>query len=603
MAEEAPSANGVTWDLTDLYAGCHDQRITQDLAAAQVTADAFAARYRGTVNVPGGPSAEHLLAAIREMEPLYDQIGKVSSFAHLLFAADTATSDHRDLVQRVDQHIAALHNTLLFFELEWLALPPEVADPLVDSPALAPYRHYLATQRRYRAHTLTEPEEKMINEKDQTGSMAWIRLFTELTSGLTFPIERNGETQQLTLSQNLVLQREPDRAVRQAAHDSLYHVLSGHGQVFTFIYDTLIQDHLTTDRLRHFDHPMQSRHLENEVDGESVDRMMTVAEQNYDIARTYFRMKARLLKLPVLRVYDQYAPIKGAPRRFTYDRATAVVLEALGHFTPRFASIAREFFDRRWIDAELRPGKRGGAFCSSPSPSLHPYILCNYTDDIRDAMTVAHEMGHGLHGYLSRGQTPFNYHGGLPLAETASVFAEMLVFDHILARDPDPSVQLGLLAGKIEDIFATVFRQTCLTRFEQGAFTARREARLTPERLGDIWIDVNAGYYGDALELTDGYRWGWSYIPHFINTRFYCYSYVFGELLVLALYGLYQEIGQEFVPKYIELLERGGSAPPEQLLAPLGIDFHDPSFWQRGFNQVRAMVERASALAEQVGVS
>lgn len=601
MAEAPSSARGVVWDLRDLFAGADDPGLAASLGDAQGKAEAFATRFRGTINVEGGPKPEHLLAGVQELEGLYELIGRVSSYAHLLFAADTASEVNRDLVQRVEQAVTALHNQLLFFELEWLALPDEAAEPLISNPALGTYRHYLEAQRRYKKHTLSEPEEKVINEKDQTGQRAWVRLFTELTSGLTFPLERDGETQRLTLAQILAQQYDPNRDVRKAAHESLFTVMAEHGQVLTFIYDTLIQDHLTMDRLRHYEDPMQARHLDNEVDAQSVASMMEVAEQNYGIARDYFRLKAKLLGLPKVMVYDQYAPLRQEARVFTYDQTKGVVLEALGAFSPQFADVAKEFFDKSWIDAEVRPGKRGGAFCASPSPRVHPYILCNYTDVIRDAMTVAHELGHGIHGYLARKQTPFNYHGGLPMAETASVFAEMLVFDHLAAVDDDASAQLGLIASKIEDIFATVFRQTYLTRFEQGAFAARQEARLTPEKLGDVWIGVNEQYYGNALGLTDGYRWGWSYIPHFINSRFYCYSYVFGELLVLALYSLYREQGRSFVPTYSQLLERGGSEAPHELLRPFGIDFRDDGFWQRGFQEIRRMVDRAQALAEKIG--
>lgn len=597
MAEGPSSAQGITWDLADLFAGPDDPALASSLRDAQGKAEAFAGTYRGTINVAGGPEPAHLLAGVQDLERLYELIGRISSYAHLLFAADTASPVNRDLVQRVELAATALHNQLLFFELEWLALPDDAAEPLISDPSLLAYRHHLQAQRRYKQHTLSEPEEKVINEKDQTGQRAWVRLFTELTSGLTFPLARDGETQRLTLPQILAQQYDPSRDVRKAAHDSLFAVMAEQGQVLTYLYDTLIQDHLTMDRLRHYDDPMQPRHLDNEVDAQSVASMMDVAEQNYGIARDYFRLKARLLGLPKVLVYDQYAPLQHDSRRFTYDQTKVVVLEALGQFSPRFASIAKEFYEKSWIDAEVRAGKRGGAFCASPSPDVHPYILCNYTDVIRDAMTVAHELGHGIHGYLARAQTPFNYHGGLPMAETASVFAEMLVFDHLATIDDDLSVQLGLIASKIEDIFATVFRQNYLTRFEQGAFAARSEARLTPDKLGDLWIGVNEKYYGDALGLTEGYRWGWSYIPHFINSRFYCYSYVFGELLVLALYSIYREQGRSFVPAYTLLLERGGSQSPHELLRPFGIDFRDDGFWQRGFQEIRRMVDRARELA------
>ncbi|MBI2939411.1 MAG: oligoendopeptidase F, partial [Chloroflexi bacterium] len=308
-----------------------------------------------------------------------------------------------------------------------------------------------------------------------------------------------------------------------------------------------------------------------------------------------------LIGLPKLRIYDQYAPIgpagEGEGVRYAYEQARDTILHALNGFAPRFATVAREFFEKNWIDAEIRPGKRGGAFCSYPTPTVHPYILCNYTDNVRDAMTVAHELGHGIHGYLARQQTLFNYHPSLPVCETASVFAEILVFDHLVKQQLDRATQLGLICQKIEDIFATVFRQNVLTRFEQKVFAARQAGRLTPERTGDLWIEANAPYYGPALEMTDGYRWGWSYIPHFINTRFYCYSYVFGELLVLALYAMYRDQGASFVPEYVRLLERGGSAAPEDLVKPLGVDIRDRGFWQKGFDELGRLVSWAKSLA------
>jgi oligoendopeptidase F len=273
-----------------------------------------------------------------------------------------------------------------------------------------------------------------------------------------------------------------------------------------------------------------------------------------------------------------------------------VILAAFDAFDPKFRQIAAEFFDKHWIDAEIRKGKRGGAFCASPSPQLHPYILCNYDDNLRDVMTVAHELGHGLHGCLSRKQSYFNYDTPLTTAETASVFGEMLVFDYLLEHQTDPEVQIALLAGKIEDIFATVFRQNVLTRFEEKAFAARTEKRLTPDALGMLWLEANGKYYGDAVEIPDGYRWGWSYIPHFIHSRFYCYSYVFGQLLVLALYRMYKDEGKSFVPKYLALLEAGGSDTPEAVLEPLGVTTRAAEFWQKGFEEIRALTAKLKTL-------
>ena len=589
------SALGVRWDLSDLFAAHDDTHIENTLNECREQAETFAARYRAALETPDTLRAETLLQAIEQSELIHEALARVTSYAGLLYAADTAKPEHQNLEQRVEQRATEINNLLLFFELAWLKIKDEIADQLINHPVLKAYRHYLTSLRRYRPHTLSEPEEKLINERDNTGRNAFGRLFSEMTSSLSFKIERTGQTEELNLSQVLSLLHAPDRDLRRRAMDTLYHELSQHGQVLTFIYDTLIQDNLIVDRLRHYPTPIAQRHLGNEIDGNAVKTMMEVAETNYHLAQDYFRLKAKLLQLPQLALYDQYAPV-GQQRRFPYDQAKQVILDAFGAFDPTFRRLAADFFAKNWIDAEIRQGKRGGAFCASPTPKLHPYILCNYDDDLRDVMTVAHELGHGLHGCLSRKQTYFNYDTPLTTAETASVFAEMLVFDRLLSQQSDPQVRIALLAGKIEDIFATVFRQNVLTRFEELAFSARKEKRLTPDALGELWIAANEKYYGNAVDMPEGYRWGWSYIPHFIHSRFYCYSYVFGQLLVLALYRMYKDQGESFVPKYLALLEAGGSARPEDLLKPLSVNIHQAEFWQKGFEEVEELLFQVRAL-------
>jgi oligoendopeptidase F len=584
------SAEGVKWDLSDLFAGHDDPRIDATLTDCHARAGAFATRFRPALEYPQTLTATALLGAMEELECIYEALERVGSYAGLLYASDTTRPDYQDLEQKVEQRSTEIRNLLLFFEIEWLKTDEAIALRLIADPRLKNYRHYLQSLRRYRPHTLTEPEEKVLNEKDNTGRNAFGRLFSEITSSLSFTLEKDGKLEELNLSHILSLLHEPDRALRQRALDTLYEGLSRHGQVLTFVYDTLIQDHLTMDRLRHYADPMAQRHLFNEIDGDAVKTMMAVTENNYGLAQDYFGLKATLLRLPRLALHDQYAPLGKEVRPFPYDQTREAILGAFDAFDPRFRQIAADFFAKNWIDAEMRKGKRGGAFCASPSPQLHPYILCNYNDNLRDVMTVAHELGHGLHGCLSRKQNYFNYDTPLTMAETASVFAEMLVFDHLLAQQTDAQVQIALLAGKIEDIFATVFRQNLLTRFEQLAFSARKEKRLTPETLGRLWLEANGKYYGDAVEMPEGYRWGWSYIPHFIHSRFYCYSYVFGQLLVLALYRMYKNEGKAFVPKYLALLEAGGSDSPEALLQPLGVNLQDRAFWQKGFEEISALV-------------
>lgn len=598
MQATPSSAAGVVWDLNDLFTAHDDPRIEETLRSIQERAEAFARRYRGTVQVPGGPTAAHLLEALREIEALDDGMSRVASFADLLYSSDSLRAEHQNLQQQVEQRMTAIRNSLLFFDLEWLDLEEEAASRLISDPLLSGYRHYLAHGRRYRPHKLSESEEKIVNEKDNTGRRAFGRLFTEMISSISFPIEQDGSVQELTMSELLALLHRADRTLRAQAMETLYEVLSRHELVLTLTYDTLVQDHRTMDRLRHYPGPMAERHLSNEIDQNAVDQMMEVTEANYGIAHDYFRLKAKLLGLDRLALYDQYAPVGGELPACTFDEARTVILEAFGAFSPRFRDTAEQFFTRRWIDAEIRKGKRGGAFCASPSPTVHPYILCNYTDTLRDVMTVAHELGHGVHGVFSNKQNPFNYDPPLITCETASVFAEFVVFDEMVKRNQDPRIQLALLCGKIEDTFATVFRQNVLTRFEQDIFATRSHGRLKPEALAEAWLAANARYYGDAVEMVPGYRLGWSYIPHFIHTRFYCYSYVFGQLLVLSLYRMYKEEGPPFVARYLKLLEAGGSDTPERLLKSLAVDFGDARFWQKGCDEITGMVERVKVLAE-----
>ncbi|HEY1372852.1 MAG TPA: M3 family oligoendopeptidase, partial [Candidatus Binatia bacterium] len=510
------SAEGIRWDLSDLFSAYDDPRIEATLDDCRTEAEGFALRYRGKV---AGMKPADLLAALKELEQIEDSLSRVANYSSLLYSADSMKAEYQDLDQRVEQRVTEIRNILLFFELEWLELGDDAAERCLGAPELKNYTHYLTSIRRFRPHKLSEAEEKIVNEKDNTGRNAFGRLFSEITSALSFPLERGGKTEDLTLSETLALLHEPDRDLRRSAMETVYQGLAAHRDTLTFVYDTLIQDHLTMDRLRKYPDPMLERHLVNEIDADAVGKMMSVTEKNYPVAHDYFRLKARLLSLPKLALYDQYAPVGKNLTPFAFSEAEKIILEAFNAFSPMFREIAGEFFAKHWIDAEIRKGKRGGAFCASPSPGLHPYILCNYTDNLRDVMTVAHELGHGLHGSLSRKQTYFNYDTPLTTAETASVFGEMLVFDYLVERQSDPKVQIALIAGKLEDSFATVFRQNVLTRFEEGVFAKRRAGRLTPDAVGDIWLAANGRYYGDAVEMPDGYRWGWSYIPHFIHSR------------------------------------------------------------------------------------
>ena len=595
-----PSAAGIVWNLGDLYASVDDPRIDADLQVCTSRCTVFEQTYRSLFASADSLTAAGLKAALVDYEQIAEMMSRLGSYAGLLTAADTANDAYRRLEDRVQQQLVERENQLTFFELGWLAIDDAVAAKLIEDPLLANYRHHLSAGRRYKPHTRSEPEELLLNQKSLTARAAWTTLFDEFVASLEYTLDYNGLKRTLTQPAILALNYDSDRGLRQAAQTCFFNELSRHELVLTNIFNTITQDHAINDQIRRYDSPMASRHLANEVAPDVVARMQSAVESNYAIAHEYYQLKARLLGLPKMATYDQYAPIATNMPTCEYVAGRDTVLSAFGQFHPTMRDVASKFFEKNWIDAEVRPGKRGGAFSASTVPSAHPYILLNWTDKLRDVSTMAHELGHGIHQYLSRKQTYLNFHHPLTIAETASVFGEFLTFDYVMETTSDPQVRLGLLCSKIEDAFATVFRQNVLTRFEQTTHAARRKEKLASGEICDHWWQANQSLYGDAVEMFDLYRWGWSYIPHFIHTPFYCYAYVFGELLVLSLYRMYQEEGAVFVPRYLELLESGSSLAPEALLSRVGANIAEPAFWQKGLDVLRDMVKKAVDLAGQL---
>jgi oligoendopeptidase F len=578
----------VTWDLTPLYAGPDDPRIEADVAATRQAAAGFVERHRGRV---AGLDAAALAAAITAYEDLGEQARQPGFYAHLLFAADTQDDVARHLVDRTREAALGIANTLTFFELELKDLPDDAFARLAADPALAERRHWLALVRRRRPYTLSEPEERVINQKNVTGRGALVQLFDELSGSLRFRVD----DRELTGEQILSLLYDPDRALRERAYTTFLETYATHGVVWTNLLNGLMQDHRLECELRKLPDPVLPTHLDNEVRPETVEAMMEATERHYPLAQRYFRLKARLLGLPVLKNTDLYAPLDDAPTRVPFEEARQLVLYAFGAFAPEFGALASDFFERRWIDAEVRAGKRLGAFCASPGPHANPWVLLSYTETARDVATLAHELGHGVHDRLAARQRPLDCMPPLTLAETASVFGEMMLTRVLLDREPRREGRRALLCAKIEDTIATVFRQNVLTRFEMAAHARRAAGPLTADELGRLWWDENAKLYRDAVEMVPAYRWGWSYIPHFVHSRFYCYAYVFGELLVLALYQRYREEGAAFVPRYLELLAAGGSEAPDVLLGRLGFQIDDPAFWERGFAVVQDLLGELEA--------
>ncbi len=598
MTVQDVHASGIVWDLADLYAAPDDPALRADLDEATRRAAAFAEKYRGTINTTPGPTPEWIAAAVAELESISEQAARPAIYAGLLHAADVRPPAHGALVAMTQERGSEIRNLLLFFDLEWIALAEEPARTVIDSEPCRRYRHFLSTARRYRPHMLSEAEEKLLEDKANTGGRAFSRLFDELLSSLLFEVEIDGEKQALNESALLALLYDGRRPLRQAAARALTKGLEANALVLTFVFNTLVQDHAIDDRLRSFRDPMDARHLANEIDAATVAALMEASEQGGEVVADYYELKRRLLGLEQLYDYDRYAPIFPESAATGWQACRELVLSAYHDFSPRMSEIAALFFERRWIDAEPRDGKRGGAFSASTVPRVHPYVLVNYTGRARDVMTVAHELGHGVHQYLSRDHGYFQSDTALTMAETASVFGEMLVFDRLRRMESDSRAKLALLCGKIEDTFATVFRQIAMTRFEQHLHAARRqEGELSSPRIGELWLQANAKVYGSGVRLSEDYRWWWAYIPHFIHSPFYCYAYGFGELLVLALYEMYRHEGAGFVPKYVDLLAAGGSEAPTTLLQRIGVDVTQPSFWQLGLRPIRAMVDEAKALA------
>jgi len=593
------SADGVAWALKDLYAGVDDPAIGRDLDEALRRAQAFEKTYRGQIE--SGPSPERLLAAVQELESLSEQMDRPAIYASLVHAAKTDDPKHGALVSKTREQRTVINKHLIFFDLEWIKLADEPAQALIHAPPLARYRHYLEQKRAWRPHYLSEPEEKVLDDKSVTGRAAFVRLFDESVASIQFPFEHAGKIEMLSMQQINAKLYDADRSVRKAAAEGWTRGLQDNSRLLTFIFNNLVLDHKIDYELRKFSGPMASRHLANEISDEVVDALMTAAERHHATVQRYYRLKARLLGLEQLYDYDRYAPLFADQPTCDWPKARKIVQESYRAFNPRAGEIIGMFFSRSWIDAELRPGKRSGAFSSSAVPSAHPYILMNYTDKLRDVMTLAHELGHGLHQYLSRSVGYLQCDTPLTTAETASVFGEMLTFHRLLELYPEPRTRLAMLCSKIEDGFATVFRQVVLTRFEQLLHKARREqGELATEQINELWLTANRPMHGDIVRLSDGYAWWWSYIGHFIHVPFYCYAYAFGELLVLALVQKYKQDGAGFVPKYMELLSAGGSESPPKLLARLGIDITDPTFWELGLRLLGDMVSEAEDLAKKI---
>jgi oligoendopeptidase F len=594
--KQLTGAEEVTWDLSDLYSAVDDAAINRDLDEADKLADKLAQTYRGHI---AELDAEEMRTLLQAYENIYELSRKTSAYAYLNWSVNTEEAANGALLQKTTERASRLNQKLVFVELEWADTPDETAQAIMDDPRLATspdrtYRHWLEIARRYRPYLLTESEEKILAEKAVTGRFSWMRYFDEVHGAARYRF--NGEM----LPQQTILAKlyDPDRDVRRRAAYSVTAGLKDMRRTTTYVFNNILADKASDDQLRGYPSWITDRNMDNEVDDETVETLIGATTSRYEIVARYYRLKRRLLDLDELFDYDRYAPLPAADRSYTWDESREIVLNAYAKFHPRMADTAQMFFDNRWIDAAVRPGKRSGAYSHGVAPSVHPYVFVNYEATPRDVMTLAHELGHGVHQMLARTQGMLQAGTPLTTAETASVFGEMLVFQDLMSRETDREVRLAMLVGKLENSFATVFRQISMNRFEDVIHTARRaEGELTTERFNELWLDTQRAMFLDSVTMTEDYGLWWSYIPHFIHTPGYVYAYAFGELLVLALYARYQEVGSDFSEDYLNMLSAGGSDWPHVLVKPLGVDLTDPGFWGKGLQMLDDLVSEAEELA------
>ena len=585
------------WDLEPLVGRRGADGVEQMFTEARDRAETFAQRHKGRVGELG---AEGLADAMHELGAIHDLAGRAGSYAVLRFSLDTADPERGALMQRARELSAAIETTLLFFELEWNQVPDDRADELLASDALDFCRHYLRTLRRYRPHQLSEPEERILTETDVTGASAFQRLFTEHTSAIQTDLPDSDVP--VSLEEALSRLQAPDRERRAEAAAGLTHALRQDLRTRAFVFNTLLQDKATKDRLRSYPHWLASRNLANEASDESVEALIEAVKSRYELARGWYRLKASLLGLDRLAHWDRMAPVTDTQDEIPYGEAREIVLDCYSRFSPVLGEAAGAFFENGHVDGPPRPGKRGGAFCSYTVPSAHPYVLLNYTSRPHDVLVMAHELGHGVHASLARPQGIFHFTTPLTLAETASIFGETIVLERLLERAPGAAERLDLLAGSLDGAVAAVFRQVAMNRFEHAVHTERREkGELSVDRFGELWLGTQAELLGDSVDVGDDYGVWWSYIWHFIDAPGYVYAYAYGHLLALSVYRRYEDQGDGFVSAYLDLLRAGGSRPPEELAAIVGVDLSDPGFWASGLDLVERQLEAAEAAAREAG--
>lgn len=575
------------WDLSALYSGMEDPALAQDLADAQTQASAFAARYQGKL---ASLSAAQLAQAIAESEAIDEKLGKAGSYASLLFAANSSDPAISRFSQSINERLTDISGDLLFFTLEINRLEEADLEEKLKDPALAHWAPFLRDTRLFRPHQLSDAVEKVLLEKSVTGAQSWCRLFDETIAALRVTLD--GES--ISVGDALNRLSDTDRGVRERAGKAVGAVFADNIRLFALITNTLAKDKAITDNLRQFARPTSSRNLSNMVEDEVVDALVSAVRADYPrLAHRYYGLKAKWMGLEKLEHWDRNAPLPGTEdRKIAWDEAKSIVQKAYTEFDPRMGAVINTFLTSPWIDVPSVPGKSPGAFAHPTVPSAHPFILLNYHGRTRDVMTLAHELGHGVHQVLAAKQGYYLSNTPLTLAETASVFGEMLTFQSLLDAEQDPARKRTLLAGKVEDMLNTVVRQIAFYEFETRVHDERKKGELLPERIGEIWQQVQTESLGPAFNFTSDYDVFWAYIPHFIHSPFYVYAYAFGDCLVNALYGVFSEGAPGFQDKYIAMLEAGGTLRHKELLAPFGLDASDPQFWKKGLDVISGFIDQ-----------
>ncbi len=597
------AASDVAWNLDTLVADTSVDALLAEASERVATLEGFRGRIAEL-------DAAGLAELMGEVAALDDVLGRAGSYAGLRLAADTLDAEAGALVARVGEVAAQLGSRTVFLELEWAEVPDDRVEELLADERLAFCAHHLRNLRRYRPHLLAEPEERVLSEKSPTGASAWVRLFDELTSSIEVDLDvplaqaagLGDEPAVVGLEQGLALLAHPDRDVRRGAAEAVTVGLAPGLRTRAYVFNTLLADKAIDDRLRAYPTWLSARNLANEASDSSVAALIEAVTARYDLPQRWYRLKASVLGIDRLADYDRMASLATSERLVGWAEARDTVLGAYRSFSPVLADAATRFFDERWIDAPVRPNKRPGAFCAYTVPSHHPYVLLNWTGRTRDVATLAHELGHGLHAWLARDQGVFHQSTPLTLAETASVFGETVTTNALLAAIDDPDERLALLASSLEDSIATVFRQVAMNRFEDAVHTERRDVgEVSVDRLGELWVASQAEMLGDSVEITEGYRTWWSYIPHFIGSPGYVYAYAYGQLLALSVYARYLERGADFVDDYLTLLAAGGSMDPVALGRIVDCDLEDPSFWDAGLDIVAGQLDAAADAARAAG--